>query len=34
MKPYTQIIAREKYNSEVMASRFTDIVNKAYEQRM
>lgn len=34
MKLYTQKIAREKYNSEVMASRFTDIVNKAYDQRM
>ncbi len=30
MKAYTQIIAREKYNSEVMANRFLDIVNKAY----
>lgn len=30
MKLYTQKIAREKYNSEVMANRFLDIVNKAY----
>lgn len=30
MKMYTQKIAREKYNSEVMANRFLDIVNKAY----
>ena len=34
MKLYTQKIAREKYNSEVMASRFTDIVYKAYDRRM
>lgn len=30
MKLYTQKIAREKYNSEVMAERFLQIIDKAY----
>lgn len=30
MKKYTQKIAREKYNSEVMSERFLDIAHKAY----